>query len=44
MTWVNASAAFSSTEARRIGKRIWQNECNGTISGLTSWNSGENFA
>ena len=28
----------------RIGKKIWQNECNGTISGLTSWNTGENFA
>lgn len=28
----------------RIGKRIWQNECGGTISGLTSWNTGENFA
>ena len=31
-------------DALRIGKKIWQNECNGTISGLTSWNSGENFA
>jgi hypothetical protein len=28
----------------RIGKKIWQNECNGTVSGLTSWNSGEKFA
>jgi hypothetical protein len=28
----------------RIGKKIWQNECNGTVSGLTSWNEGENFA
>src|SRR6184192_1595257 len=35
---------LSHTDARRIGKRIWQNECNGTISGLTSWNEGENFA
>src|SRR5207249_1771599 len=24
--------------------KIWQNECNGTISGLTSWNAGEDFA
>lgn len=31
-------------EALRIGKRIWQNECGGTISGLTSWNTGEDFA
>jgi hypothetical protein len=28
----------------RIGKKIWQNECAGTIAGLTSWNTGENFA
>jgi hypothetical protein len=27
-----------------IGRRVWQNECNGTREGLTSWNSGENFA
>jgi hypothetical protein len=37
-------APLARTEATRIGKKIWQNECNGTISGLTSWNSGENFA
>jgi hypothetical protein len=28
----------------KIGKKIWQNECNGTIAGLTSWNQGEDFA
>lgn len=28
----------------RIGHKIWQNECGGTVSGLTSWNAGENFA
>jgi hypothetical protein len=28
----------------RIGRRIWQNECGGTVAGLTSWNAGENFA
>ena len=28
----------------RISRRIWQNECGGTVSGLTSWNAGENFA
>ena len=33
-----------SADAQRIGKRIWQNECGGTIAGLTSWNAGENFA
>jgi len=35
---------LSHTDALKIGKRIWQNECNGTIAGLTSWNEGENFA
>lgn len=35
---------LSRGEALRIGKRIWQNECNGTVSGLTAWNVGEDFA
>lgn len=35
---------LSDADARRIGRRIWQNECNGTVAGLTSWNEGENFA
>jgi hypothetical protein len=28
----------------RIGRRVWQNECGGSVAGLTSWNAGENFA
>ncbi len=36
--------ALSHADAVKIGKKIWQNECNGTISGLTSWNAGEDFA
>src|SRR5436190_6064566 len=43
-TCVEAAIKISSADAQRIGKRIWQNECGGTISGLTSWNVGENFA
>ena len=39
-----AVVALSHDDALRIGKKIWQNECNGTIAGLTSWNEGENFA
>ncbi len=35
---------LSRAEASRIGRKIWQNECGGTIAGLTSWNTGENFA
>lgn len=36
--------ALSDAELDRIGRRVWQNECGGTREGLTSWNSGENFA
>jgi hypothetical protein len=35
---------LSDTQADKIARRLWQNECGGTVSGLTSWNSGENFA
>jgi len=30
-------------QAEEIGRRIWKNECAGTVSGLTSWNKGEEF-
>jgi hypothetical protein len=39
-----AAINLSPADTRRIGKRIWQNECGGTAEGLTSWNAGENFA
>ncbi|MES2438711.1 MAG: hypothetical protein V4584_06585 [Verrucomicrobiota bacterium] len=26
-----------------IGKKIWQNECAGSVAGLTTWNAGEEF-
>jgi hypothetical protein len=44
--WPHPSTAItlSHADAQRIGKKIWQNECNGTISGLTAWNQGEDFA
>ena len=41
---VTASAALSDKELDSIGRRVWQNECGGTRDGLTSWNTGENFA
>ncbi len=41
---IASSVTLSEVEATRIGRRIWQNECDGTIAGLTSWNEGENFA
>jgi hypothetical protein len=44
--WAELAQAItiSHNEALKVGKRVWQNECNGTISGLTSWNQGEAFA
>jgi hypothetical protein len=36
--------SFTPHETQVIAERIWQNECNATISGLTHWNVGENFA
>jgi len=41
----SASAlTVTPSEAQRIGKQVWQNECGGTVAGLTSWNAGESFA
>lgn len=40
----HAAFALSDAELDRIGRRVWQNECGGTREGLTSWNTGENFA
>jgi hypothetical protein len=39
-----ASAELSDADLARIGHKVWINECAGTISGLTSWNEGEDFA
>jgi hypothetical protein len=36
-------ASLSDSQAHEIGRRIWKNECAGTVSGLTSWNKGEDF-
>ena len=36
---VNLTAGQKAT----IGRKIWQNECAGTVDGLTSWNGGEEF-
>ncbi|MGH8046597.1 MAG: hypothetical protein ACREKL_05085 [Chthoniobacterales bacterium] len=38
------SVSISDAQALTIGKRIWINECAGTVDGLTSWNKGEDFA
>lgn len=34
---------LSREDAEAIGKKIWRNECNGTVEGLTTWNTGEDF-
>jgi hypothetical protein len=36
-------AALDDSQALEIGRRIWKNECAGTLDGLTSWNKGEEF-
>jgi hypothetical protein len=32
-----------ASQKTAIGRKIWQNECAGTVSGLTTWNVGEEF-
>lgn len=34
---------LSASQKAAIGKKIWQNECGGSIDGLTTWNAGEEF-
>lgn len=38
-----AAAGLGSAEKAAIGRKIWQNECAGTVAGLTTWNAGEEF-
>lgn len=38
------AAPLTPAQIDRVGQRIWQNECGGTVAGLTSWNAGEDFA
>lgn len=39
-----ASASnLSAAQKQAIGRKIWQNECGGTVDGLTTWNVGEEF-
>lgn len=34
---------LSAAQKAKVGQRIWQNECAGTVDGLTTWNDGEDF-
>ncbi len=36
-------SGLSAGQKSAIGRQIWQNECGGTVDGLTTWNAGENF-
>lgn len=38
------SITITPEELYDLGQKIWHNECNGTIEGLTTWNEGEEFA
>lgn len=40
---VGPGISLSTTQKMAIGKKIWQNECAGTVTGLTTWNAGEEF-
>ena len=33
----------NTVNVQQLGKRIWANECAGSVQGLVSWNAGENF-
>ncbi|HRQ90240.1 MAG TPA: hypothetical protein PLA50_15680, partial [Bacteroidia bacterium] len=39
----SSAIQLSEADAATIGRKIWQNECAGTVDGLTSWNAGEDF-
>ncbi|MEC7840198.1 MAG: hypothetical protein VX777_09195 [Chlamydiota bacterium] len=38
------SITIPQETAKKIGLKIWYNECAGTLSGLSTWNDGEEFA
>jgi hypothetical protein len=37
------SETVSAASHEIIGKKVWANECDGKVEGLTSWNGGEAF-
>lgn len=38
-----ATLRLGTADKDKLAKAIWRNECAGTVEGLTSWNSGEEF-
>lgn len=43
VTAVRAAEELTAGQKAVIGRKIWQNECGGSVAGLTSWNGGEEF-
>lgn len=41
---VAANLTISDGQAEKLAEKIWQNECNRSYLGLTSWNAGEDHA
>lgn len=40
---VAPATVLSAAKKAAIGRKIWHNECAGTVEGLTTWNTGEEF-
>lgn len=40
---IPTQAQLSRADYQKIGRKIWQNESGGKVSGLTAWNPGEGF-
>lgn len=40
---VAVDGGLSADRKAAIGRKIWQNECGGSVAGLTTWNAGEEF-
>ncbi|MEO7098576.1 MAG: hypothetical protein ABI162_04385 [Luteolibacter sp.] len=38
-----SASNLNAGQKAAIGKKIWQNECAGSVAGLTTWNGGEEF-
>lgn len=39
----HGASQLTASQKEKIGRKIWQNECGGTVEGLTTWNAGEEF-
>src|ERR1700740_31683 len=44
LTLIPKPLRLTTRQAQTVGKKIWRNECGGSIEGLLSWNKNESFA